>query len=232
MLFLDVKEPLSIRKMELSLKKILSKIFSRGHRIFHFYFKTLILRTKLKSEEFSVIHFSLGKNPRLFNLDLHSSVIRDLNQELLRRSEITLTSWSISRHNQTKRRYLGVPDPVQVINSKTWKDLTELRIEEFQRRYDTFLKKFDGFIVTTTPAFTDLFWKYEKPMLILNATRYEAPYTEFPERWEMLNRNLISQHLDGRIKIVSNNRGDLEYLKQKTGIQSQLIPSLCDYINE
>jgi hypothetical protein len=171
---------------------------------------------------------SRSANPVLFNLDLHISVMRDLQQELETRSMKTLR-WSISGSNRFSRPIYKIADPVDVVNSKTWSALDDVMISQFENRYRKFLSKFDGFIVTHTPAFAQLYRNFNKPILVLNSTRYEAPYTNHESRWRNLDNYLSDAVAKKTLLLASNNLGDADYLKYRTGIDSQVVPSFCDY---
>lgn len=163
---------------------------------------------------------------RLFNLDLHASVVEDLAHNLLA-TPAKLTRFSISNHNHIARLPLWSSDPVSVINNRTWKQLDSSRISKFQRRYKKFLGTFDGYIATYPPAFFELFRHTDKPILAVAATRYEAPYTNSPSKWEEFNESLGSAVVDGQLTLVANNQGDADYLKYFTGLEVKVIPSFC-----
>jgi len=67
------------------------------------------------------------------------------------------------------------------------------------------------------------------PWLTTSTESRFLPKTSSPEKWQWLNDYLVRGVADGRITIVSNNRGDEHYLRHFTGIASQVIPSLCLY---
>lgn len=163
---------------------------------------------------------------RLFNLDLHASVIEDLAQNL-RATPAKLIRFSISNHNHISRFPLWAADPVSVINNRTWKKLDGSRISKFQRRYKKFLGTFDGFIATYSPTFFEFFRVTDKPILAVAATRYEAPYTSSPSKWAKFNESLISAVQDGQLTLAANNRGDADYLRYFTGLEVQVVPSFC-----
>ena len=82
---------------------------------------------------------------RLFNLDLHISVIEDI-KDICKRifgNSIEITNWSISGHNFVFNK--PTPD-VKGINQDTWKSFSFNHIQEFQDTYDDILKTYDGFI--------------------------------------------------------------------------------------
>jgi len=168
------------------------------------------------------------KITKLFNLDLHVSVIRDLSVGLSDFS-VELTSWSISRHNYVYRKFFGAPDPVKFINAGSWQNLDEGRISRFLEHYKRHLDGFDGFVVTHSPSFHEIFKSLGKPILIVNSTRYEAPFTDKPQAWNDLNKSLIESVKRGQAHMYSNNEGDRRYLEHFTGINTRVVPSVCDY---
>ena len=105
--------------------------------------------------------------------------------------------------------------------------------ERFYERYKDFLSQFDGFIVTHNSTFALLYEKFNKPIIIVNSTRYESPFTRNPEHWSWLNEYLKDGVKRNKIFIVSNlnYKGDSNYLKYYTGIENDAIPSLCLYTN-
>jgi hypothetical protein len=165
---------------------------------------------------------------KLFNLDLHTSVIRDI-QFGLNSNRVSLTNWSISRHNDIFRNFFKYPDPVRFINARNWTEINEKSISKFVSYYAEFLKQFDGFVVTHTPVFAEIFKSLEKPILVINSTRYESPYTNDQSSWGELNSTLVRGLKDGQFLIYSNNSADSKYLNFFTGIESEVVPSICDY---
>lgn len=95
------------------------------------------------------------------------------------------------------------------------------------------LEKYDGFVVTFSPSFALLYEKFNKPIIIINATRYEQPATHNGslEQWEWINKGL--KRLDEKKLLIniSNNLFDKIYLKEGSNIDSIHIPSLCLYTN-
>lgn len=170
----------------------------------------------------------VGSRPRLFNLDLHISVIADLKTEL-RQAGIPLTHWSLSGHNYVFRRLFRISDPVDVVNSRTWAHLDSTLIDQFQDRYGKFLRTFDGFITCYTPAFAELFQGLDKPTLVVAATRYEAPYSHDPSQWKRLNDYIRGEVDSARLMLTANNQGDRDYLQGTLGARPRLVPSVCDY---
>ena len=167
---------------------------------------------------------------RLFNLDLHISVIQDVKHVLnhLYGPTVEVTNLSISGHNWV----FDMPTPaVDVINAETWRTIDPAMVSAFQTKYDAFLSSFDGFIVTHTPVFCMLYEKYGKPILLVNSCRYEQPFCWNGDltHWEWLNAGLARMASRGQLVAVSNNKADRDYLRIGTGVESIHIPSLCLY---
>lgn len=185
---------------------------------------------ELKNDEKRIIklfHIDKKVSPRVFNLDLHIGVIADLTNEL-NKSNIELIRWSISMHNHLVPNRLPITDPVRYINARKWHLMDSERISKFQDRYKKFLNSFDGFICTYSPTFSELYRGLNKPILIVAATRYEAPYTARQKDWDRFNAYLLSGVKDSKIQMYANNLGDADYINYFTGIKPQIIPSLCE----
>ncbi len=165
------------------------------------------------------------KKLKFFNLDLHISVIADV-KNIFEELGHEVTNWSLSGHTWVFGRDR---DPVEIINENTWTDLSDERCCLFYERYKDFLEQFDGFIVTHNASFALLYAKLNKPIIIVNSTRYENPFTRSQIQWDSLNKYLRQGVEKNKIFIVSNNKGDQNYLKRYSGIDSEWIPSLCLY---
>ena len=185
---------------------------------------------QLKKDEINAVSpYLIYRNApiRLFNLDLHIGVIADLEQEIAKKS-MNLTRWSISSHNHLVEDRLPVTDPVRFVNARKWHLLNDSIIDKFQHRYEKFLKSFDGFVCTYSPVFAELFRGFNKPILIVAATRYEAPYTNRVNDWNRFNKYLTSGVNNSQIALYANNQGDADYLEYFTGIKTSVVPSLCE----
>jgi hypothetical protein len=167
---------------------------------------------------------------RLFNMDVHHSVIEDVKHVLttLYPGKFEVTEWCMAfRHSLFNKPYTK-PD---IINESSWRNMDETTIERFLEKYGAFIGQFDGFIVTHSPIFALIFERFNKPILIVNSTRYEQPYSFVNKikEWEQLNRRLLSLSKRPDVAFVSNNKADQSYLKKGAGVDSVLIPSLCLY---
>ena len=164
---------------------------------------------------------------KFFCMDLHISIIADFKTAC---PDVEVVDWCLSGHAWVMKRNQDYPDH---INPATWKNLNPDMIKKFQNKYDTFLKTFDGFIVGFCSAFAMIYEKYNKPIIMMNAVRYDIPFcwtkdmtmlTKWKECLDRLNRH-------GLLTIVSNNKADQLYTKLGCGLNSVYIPSLCLYTN-
>jgi hypothetical protein len=185
-------------------------------------------RISMRLDELQIDRPSKAKLPKIFNLDLHISVINDLRVELAER-EVNLKSWSISGSNTHTRKVFKISDPTDVITGATWKDLDQQLISDFGRRYKKFLSSCDGFVVTHTPVFAQLYEQFKKPTLVIASTRYEAPFSNIQECWNSLNHFILNEIKDERMLLSANNLGDVDYVKYFLGTIPDYTPSVCDY---
>ena len=162
-----------------------------------------------------------------FALELHISPIRDIQTicKTLYGSKIDINVWSISGHNHL----IGnPPGNVDVINQKTWKDIDEKMVDAFIVRYSGVLVKYDFFVVCHSPVFAILFARFGKPILVYNTCRYDQPFC-WNKKPNRLNESLKLMVETKQLTIVSNNHNDYWYLRNKTGLESYIIPSICLY---
>lgn len=169
--------------------------------------------------------FAEARKLRFFNIDLHIAVIGDL-KDIFESLGHEVESKSISGHAWVLGKDKDKP---KVINEKNWENLNPEMAEQFYQEYKDYLSQFDGFIVTHATSFALLYEKFNKPIIIVNSTRYENNFVKDPVRWKWLNNFLIKGVNENRIFIISNNKGDQAYLKYYTGLDSELIPNLCLY---
>lgn len=162
---------------------------------------------------------------KFFNLDLHISVIEDI-KTILERQGHTVVSKSISGHNWVFNRE---PAEVDIVNQETWQHLNQDMADAFYERYKDELSEYDGFIVTYPPTFAILFEKFDKPIIAVAATRYEAPFSSSDAMWAWANRKLIDMIDRGQLIAVANNKYDKHYCEYFLQREWKHIPSLCDY---
>ena len=158
-------------------------------------------------------------------MDLHISVIADFKTAC---PGVDVVDWCLSSHAWVMNRNQDKPD---IINSSTWMDLTTERIKQFQDKYDSFLKTFDGFIVCHCAAFAMIYEKYNKPIVMINSVRYDIPFC-WTKNMRMLSEwnaciNRLSSN--GSLTMISNNKADQFYTEIGCGIKPEYIPSLCLY---
>ena len=167
---------------------------------------------------------------RLFNLDLHASVIQDVIGVLraLYGDRIAVDDCSISGHTWLFGRAQETPDH---INAQTWRHISPAAVDAFNAQYKTQLEQYDGFIVTHTPVFCMIFERYGKPIILVNSCRYDQPFCWSADAAgrDWLNAGLRRMDERGQLIAISNNRADQEYLRRGAGVESAHMPSLCAY---
>jgi hypothetical protein len=171
-----------------------------------------------------------SKPLKLFNLDLHISVIEDIKDicQRLFSDQVQITNWSISEHNWV---FDKPTPPIEAITASNWKTFNHQHIQAFHQAYDDLMSTFDGFVVTHTPVFAMLFEKYKKPILIVNTCRYDQPFCWFknPQMENELVETLTRLTTSGQAILISNNHADQWYLQRKANVPSKVLPSLCLY---
>ena len=164
---------------------------------------------------------------QFFNLDLHIGVISDIGQ-IFRKLGHQVTNWTISDHAWVLGREI---DKVDVVNQRNWRNIDGTMCDAFYERYKTELEQYDAFIVTHTPCFSMLYERWNKPVICVVSTRYEAPFSNNRFAWEAFNAFLRRQIDSEMIIPVANNKYDAAYAKYFTQRPWQTIPSLCEYTN-
>lgn len=168
----------------------------------------------------------LNSKQRIFALDLHTSVSRDIALSL-KKSGFKVSRWSISESSYLfKEPNLNL----RYVNSTTWRTIGHLEREKFREKYQSFLLQIDCFLVTYSFSLIELFDVFKKPTLAINATRYESPFTFSQLEFEELNKKIAELVQIGKLVIISNNLGDRDYLRLLANVESKYIPSLCEYI--
>ncbi len=142
---------------------------------------------------------------------------------------LELTSLCISDHCHIIGRER---DKVEIVNEKTWLDLSKSRVEEFRRIYRDYLKQFDLFIVGHPCSFALLFFELDKPVLMYNTCRSDLPYC-WTKDWEALhyyNESLEREYKRGTLCVVANNLADQAYTSLAPhGISPVFLPTIGAY---
>jgi len=162
---------------------------------------------------------------KAFCMDVHISIIEDFKKNC---PEVQVTDWCLSGHAWVMKRQQDSP---LYINSSTWRSLNRQMIEAFRRQYDAFLRSFDFFIVGYASCFAMIYESYGKPILMLNAVRYDVPFCWSRDEFMLhaYHDCLHRLHSARRLFIVSNNAADQKYLELGSQLTSQFLPSLCLY---
>jgi hypothetical protein len=162
---------------------------------------------------------------KAFCMDVHISIIEDFKRNC---PNVNVIDWCMSGHAWVMRRPQDHPNH---INAKTWTNINPAMVEAFQKQYDDFLRGFDFFIVGYASCFAMIYEKYRKPVLMLNAVRYDVPFcwTKDLAMLDSYKQCLRRLQSDNRLYIVSNNKADQLYLQRGCDLSSVFLPSLCLY---
>jgi hypothetical protein len=164
---------------------------------------------------------------RLFSMGVYQPVVEDVTYMIrsLYPYAIEIVDWPLSQCAPIFDKEVKSTD---VITRHTWDAIDLTMIERFKAKYSTFLRQFDGFLVTHTPIFALLYETFNKPIIVVNSGKYNIPLST-ESSW-FVNR-LRSLSLRNNVMFISTNKTEQAYLKNGTGIDSILIPSLCLYTN-
>lgn len=162
---------------------------------------------------------------KFFNLDCHISVIADL-KNIFEELGHSIDSWSISGHNWIFGKN---PDEIKMINSTNWWNLDQKLADDFFNAYYEELKDYDGFILTYPPAFSMLFEKFKKPIIIQIPIRYEVPFHNNQNNWNKFN-DFLKNNIDNKlIYPVANSLYDKKYFEYFVERECDYIPNICEY---
>jgi len=158
-----------------------------------------------------------------FNIDLHISVIEDIST-IFRDLGHEVTSWNMSGHNWVFGR-----QPKIIPELMNWRNFDQKICDQFYEKYKKELSGYDGFIACYPPSFSLLFEKFQKPIYVVAATRYDYPISRSSEGFAWLNDKLGSMITSGQVIPIANNRFDAFYCEYYLGKKFTHIPSLCEY---
>lgn len=161
---------------------------------------------------------------KFFNIDCHISVISDI-KNIFETLGHEVDHWSLSGHRWV---FNFEECKSEVINETNWSSLDQDMVEKFYLCHKKQLDQYDAFVCAYPPCFLKLFEKFNKPIIVIAATRYDHPFTNDPIRLKWLEESLINNQ---NIIRIANNEFDKKYCEYFLGVEWQWIPSLCDYTN-
>jgi hypothetical protein len=162
---------------------------------------------------------------KFFNIDLHISVIEDI-KTIFNSLGHSVDSWNLSGHNWVFNRS---PASVDIVNQQTWKYIDQNMCDSFYERYKHDLSEYDGFIACYPPVFALLYEKFNKPIYIVVATRYEHPFSNDENKWSWLDGKLKSMIDNGQVIPIANNKYDKTYCEYFLDREFKHIPNICSY---
>lgn len=160
---------------------------------------------------------------KFFNIDMHISVIEDI-KHIFNELGHSVDSCNLSGHNWVFNRNPGVNE---IINVNNWQNINEDVCERFYSRYKDEYSKYDGFVCAYPPAFSLLFRRFDKPIIVVAATRYDYPIVGGQK--DYLDSSLVDMFKSGQLFPVANNKYDKMYCEKNLKFNWTYIPSLCEY---
>lgn len=159
---------------------------------------------------------------RLFNVDLHISVIADLKR-IFSAFGHTIDDKCLSGHADIVGRK---QDYIEELSRDKWTWLIyNWEFEKFYKNHKSTLDRYDGFVVTYPPVFSMLYEKTGKPIIVQIPIRYDHGMHGRPDLMEKYRLAMGSRNCF----FSANNLLDKKYFEMFTGIQCRHIPSFCDY---
>jgi hypothetical protein len=162
---------------------------------------------------------------KLFNIDLHISVITDL-KNIFSQLGHTVIDKSLSGHTWVLNRK---QDTIKLINPNNWRQLDRNFCDKFYKEYRSELANYDGFVCTYPPSFALLYGQFNKPIILQVPIRFEVPFENRPTELKWFIDFLKSGIDNGQIIPVCNNLYDKKYCEKYTEREWILIPNICDY---
>lgn len=159
---------------------------------------------------------------KFFNLDCHVSVIADI-KNIFENLGHSVDQWSLSGH----RWLFNLPEcQSPIININNWKNLNEKMVEDFYLHHKKELDQYDAFICAYPPCFLKLFEKFNKPIIVIAATRYDYPFINDAKKLKWFEDSLNNNN---NLILIANNQFDKKYCEFFLKKEWEWIPSLCDY---
>jgi hypothetical protein len=99
-------------------------------------------------------------------------------------------------------------------------------VERFYKYHRSELDKYDAFICCYPPCFLKLFERFNKPIIVVAATRYDYPFLNNTKKLKWLEDSLNNNN---NLILITNNEFDKYYCEKFLEKKWENIPSLCDY---
>lgn len=159
-----------------------------------------------------------------FNIDSHISVIQDIIY-IFNQLGHKIDTRSISDHSWLFNYKKWECD---IVSKYNWKNINENTVDKFYLKYKNTFDKYDGFICTYNTLFVKLFEKFNKPIIVVVATRYDNFLLDDENRLKWLEDSLNN---NPNIIRLTNNWFDKKYCENFLSTEWNVIPSLCKYTN-
>lgn len=163
---------------------------------------------------------------KFFLIDLHISTAADVKRIFTDLGH-EVTDLCLSGHHWVMNRK---QDYVAELSNDKWTRLVwDWNFDSFYKAHKDSLKGYDAFIVNYPPIFAMLYEKFDKPIIVNMPIRYDYGVHGCPKRLGKWNSWLTENVKNGRVKLVANNKYDVEYCRILSGLAPKHIPALCEY---
>ncbi|CAF3443344.1 unnamed protein product [Rotaria socialis] len=121
---------------------------------------------------------------------------------------------------------------LRIISSANGMNPTKIIRRQFYAYYKNhpLMNRVDAFVCFHPAAMCELFMPFNRTIIVIASARYELGRFSV-EEWNQWNRNLRTIASDPRNIVAGNNLYDAEYIRYFTGINTIVLPSICNYTN-
>ncbi len=171
----------------------------------------------------------IGVRPVLWSQDYHVTPVMDM-KSLLSPIGVKIIDKSLSYYcGQVGTCARGL----RVITRENGMRLTPQLIDQFYESYkdDPEMKSVTAFVCTLPTAMCEAFLPFNKSIIVISNIRYEQGRPE-PDKWKILNENLIHIAESPNGIVAANNLYDAKYIEYFTGISPMVVPNHCRYLRD
>lgn len=162
---------------------------------------------------------------KFFNIDLHTSVIKDL-QIIFDKLNHNIDDICMSSH----AFILGKrTQTTKIVTPQNWRQLDKSMCDMFYNEYKNSLSEYDGFVCAYPPSFALLYEKFNKPIILQVPIRFEVPFQNDKKKLDYFI-DFLKRGIDNKQIIpVCNSLYEKRYCEKFTKREWNLIPNICDY---
>ena len=163
---------------------------------------------------------------KIFNLDCHigardfKKIAQDLGHEVYLES--------LSDHN----KFADLNTSIEFLHYKdNWQQYLINDVDRFYDQYKDSFNDIDAFYCFYPSSFSLFYQKFNKPIIIHSAVRFENPFFRNPNQLNDFKNFIKSGVKDGQIILCANNKLDQRHMEKCFDLDVDYIPSLCNYVD-